>query len=131
MKDNNGDIRFEKVAEHLLPTFDNKTYWEFIAARMRNYMLHLIRTTGYKPRFYPEQDKNIMGTHVARLFGAQHARMFRGYPSIDNTFSTRDSLDEIGAVTESLPKGALYDMHRCLHFDDDWEESDDVKWNDV
>ena len=36
MKDKNGDIWFEKVAGHLLPTFDNKTYWEFIAARMRN-----------------------------------------------------------------------------------------------
>ena len=49
MKDPNGDIMFEKVAEHLLPKFDKGDYFEYLAARMRNYMLHLIRTTDYNP----------------------------------------------------------------------------------
>ena len=50
MKDRKGDIMFEKVAEHLLPKFDEEDYVEYLAARMWNYMLHLIRTTNYKPR---------------------------------------------------------------------------------
>ena len=88
-------------------------------------MTHIIPTSGYKPRYYkPGEDKVILGDHVARMFGVQHARMFRGHPSVTHTFSTRESLDEIGPASESLPRDAVQDMHRCMHFDDDWDKED-------
>ena len=55
LKDDNGDIRYYKVFEWLLPMFgpDGKTsFWEFLAARMRNYMVHIIRKKRYKPKYY-------------------------------------------------------------------------------
>ncbi|KAL7523294.1 hypothetical protein ACHAXR_000112, partial [Thalassiosira sp. AJA248-18] len=44
LKDSSGDIRFENVFEWLLPSFgeDAETsFFEFIAARMRNYMVYI------------------------------------------------------------------------------------------
>ena len=38
----NADIRFFEVVEWLLPSFDRESLWEWLAARMRNYMHHLI-----------------------------------------------------------------------------------------
>ena len=51
--DANGDICFECVFEWLLPQFGkNNTLdnFEFIAARMGNYMVHIIKTKQYKPK---------------------------------------------------------------------------------
>ena len=50
--------------------------------------------------------------------------MLRGWPSYDETWSTRESLLEIGVCTDSMPKGAMQDMNRCMHFTDNWEEED-------
>ena len=120
MKDGDGDIRFEKVAEHLLPKFKEGDYFEFLAARMQSYMTHLIRTIGCTPRYYkPSKDKVILIDHIARMFGVQHGRMFRGHPSVKNTFSTRELLDEVGPASESLPRDGMQDMHRCMHFGGD------------
>ena len=70
MKDGDGDIRFKKVAEHLLPTFEEGDYFEYLTARMGSYMTHLIRTIGYTTRYYkPGDDKVILGDHVARMWG--------------------------------------------------------------
>ena len=48
LKDSNGDIRFPQVFEWLLPTYgeegDEDSFWDFLAARMRNYMIHIMRT---------------------------------------------------------------------------------------
>ena len=78
----------------------------------------------------------ILGHHVAQYFGCTIARMLRGFPSIDETFSTREALLEVGLCTESLPKGAMFDMSRCMHFTDDWEletelDLQDLNWEDV
>ncbi|KAL3779842.1 hypothetical protein ACHAWO_005645 [Cyclotella atomus] len=46
-KDANGDIRYKRVFEWMLPRFgenDESSYFKFIAARMRNYMIHIMRT---------------------------------------------------------------------------------------
>ena len=46
-KDANGDIRFERVFEWMLPRFgedEDVEYYDFIAARMRYYMIHIMRT---------------------------------------------------------------------------------------
>ena len=39
LKDENGDIRYYKVMDHLLPRFNGELMWEWLAAQMRNYML--------------------------------------------------------------------------------------------
>ena len=60
--------------------------------------------------------------------------MLRGFPSIKETWSTRESLVAISAVKESMPKDAYIDMYRCMHFSDDWDEDkigNIVLWEDV
>ena len=44
LKDENGDILFHKVMEWCIPTFNGESYWGWISARMRNYMVHLMAT---------------------------------------------------------------------------------------
>ena len=86
LKDKDGDIRFYKVFEWLLPQYGGVHFWEFIAARMRNYMIHIMNTQAYKPHFYnPEKEVVITAGHVTRFFGCQMGRMLRGFPSIDDT----------------------------------------------
>ena len=46
LKDATGDICYYKVVKHLLPRFNGETYFEFLAARMRNYMTHSMRLKG-------------------------------------------------------------------------------------
>ena len=47
--------------------------------------------------------------------------MLRGYTSVHDTWSSREPLFKIGTAVESMPKGAFEDLHRCLHFTDDWD----------
>ena len=68
LKDNQGHIWYEKVFEFLLPDFKGEGYYTWIAAQVRNYMTHLIRTQNYTPTYYkPEEDK-VLGDHIARFF---------------------------------------------------------------
>jgi hypothetical protein len=46
MMDAHGDIRFHKLFEWMLPTFEGVSFYEFLSARMRNYMLHSIKDKG-------------------------------------------------------------------------------------
>ena len=140
LKDHGGDIRFESVFEWMLPRFtignSSQTYFQFVAARMRNYMLHIIRTKDYKPKYYdPTKERVIETHHVARFFGVHLARMIRGFPSINDTWSTREPLKHVSTAVESMPKNAYIDMYRCMHFSDDWEESQDgngeTYWEDL
>ena len=95
-------------------------------------MVHISITTDWKPKYYdPSNGKIILADHVVRFFGCQSARMLKGFPSIDKTWSTRESLDAIGTVKESMPQDAFKDLYRCLHFDDDWEEDEGVDWGDI
>ena len=57
--------------------------------------------------------------------------MLHGFPSIDKTWSTQESLDAIGTVKESIPKDALRYLYRCLHYTDDWDEEEGVEWYDI
>ena len=95
-------------------------------------MVHLIKTTGWKPYYYnPESDIIILGDHVARFIGVQSARMLHGFPSVEDTWSSRDALDAVGTAKESMPRAAYQEMSRCLHFTDDWEEQEHVNWDDI
>ena len=40
----NGDIRFFEVMNWLLPSFGIESFWEWLAAWMRNYKHHIIKT---------------------------------------------------------------------------------------
>ena len=46
LRDESGDIRFWKVAEFCLPRFGDMSYWDWMAGRMKNYMVHIMRTAG-------------------------------------------------------------------------------------
>jgi len=134
MMDDNGDIRYYKVLEWSLPRFEGESplLFDWIAAQMRNYMVHLMKTTGWKPHYYnPESDIIILGDHVARFIGVQSARMLHGFPSVEDTWSSRDPLDSVGTAKESMPRTAYQEIARCLHFTDDWEEDEHVNWNDI
>ncbi|KAL3764756.1 hypothetical protein ACHAW5_006627 [Stephanodiscus triporus] len=42
MKDENGDIRYNKIFEWMLLMFAGEMFWDFLAARMRSYMTHIM-----------------------------------------------------------------------------------------
>jgi hypothetical protein len=55
MYDGNGDLRFHCIFEWMLPKFgnaDDVSFYEYMAARMWNYMLHIISTTHWKPKYF-------------------------------------------------------------------------------
>jgi hypothetical protein len=90
-------------------------------------MTHLLRSEDYKPCHYKlEEDRVVLGSHVAQLFGVQIARILRGFPSIEDTWPTRENLFAIIMAVESIPWAVFQDINQCLHFDDDWDEVDGV-----
>ena len=75
-------------------------------------MMHIVLHDGYTPWFYKAKDDHvILADHVARFFGCQHARMMREQPSIEHSWSTRNSLFHVGPYAESMPLAAFEDMH--------------------
>jgi hypothetical protein len=52
MRNEHKAIRFHKVFEWLLPMFGKTGSYKFIAARMRNYMIHIIRNDVFKPAHF-------------------------------------------------------------------------------
>ena len=75
MKDEHGDIRYDKIFEWMLPTIrEGESFWRFLAARMRSYMSYLM-LGGWKPRWFdPDKGTIIEDDHVARMFGCQQCR---------------------------------------------------------
>jgi hypothetical protein len=63
------------------------------------------------------------------MFGCQQCRAIRGFPSVDDSWSTRCPIDAIAPLKECMPCNAFTDMYRCLHFADDFD--DDEEWNDI
>jgi hypothetical protein len=90
MIDEHGDVRFHKIFEWMLLTFDGESFYECLSARMRNYMVHSIKLKGWTLCYYcPADGKVIVADDVACFFGCQIARSLRGNPSIACTWSTR------------------------------------------
>jgi hypothetical protein len=48
--DKHGDIRFYCIYGWMLPSFDGDSFYEFLSARMRNWMLHVIKEKGWMPK---------------------------------------------------------------------------------
>ena len=90
-------------------------------------MMKIMLHEGYKPRFNnPKKYHVILGNHVIRFFGYQHTCMLRAYPSMEDVWSTWELLHHISTCAENMPMNAFQDMHRCLHFADNWEEDRDA-----
>ena len=133
LRDIDGEIRFEKVFQWCLPRFgddDDQTLYEFQAARMRNYMRKRVLESGFKPRYY-KGDKVITGDHVARFYGACLCRMIHGGRSIEQIFSTREIMDAVPSIRESMTKACLEDLTTCLHYSDDWDPECGGDWDDI
>ncbi len=106
-------------------------FWTFIAARMRSYMSYLM-LGGWKLRWFGS-DKGIIieDDHVARMFGCQQCRSMRGFPSIDDCWSTRCPIDSITPLKESMPRDAFTDMYQVFHFADDFEGEEEWSYHFV
>ena len=86
MVDAHGDVRFAKISEWMLPTFDTKSFYEFLAARMRNKMVHSIKTNGRTPKYHnPANKKDIAADHITHFYGCQLAGSLRCNLSIKRT----------------------------------------------
>ena len=90
---------------------------------MRNYQAYLEKHKGWK-LWYFKNCKVILSHHVKRLFGVMIGRALSGNCLINHLFSTRWAFFANGPIKESMPQDALKDLLRCMHFADDWEESD-------
>ena len=101
LKDEYGDIRFHKVLEWTLPTFgeDDQILFNWQATRMRNYMLQIMDTQLYKPKYYNPPEGNIIsGSDVARFYGVFLGRSLSGGGAITDLWSTRDYLSAYGPI---------------------------------
>ena len=87
---------------------------------------------GWKPRWFdPDKGTIIKDDHVLRMFRCQQCRSIRGFPSIDDCWSTRCTIDSIAPLKESMPRDAFTDMYRCFHFADDFEGEEDWSYHFV
>ena len=60
MVDEHGNIRFSKIYEWMLPTFEGVSFYEFLSARMCNFMLRHIKIKGWTPMYYHPADKKVI-----------------------------------------------------------------------
>ena len=60
-------------------------------------------------------------------------KMLSGLPSVEDTWSTRESLDAVGTVKEIFIQDTFRDMYQCMNLSDDWDEEenndDNVEWD--
>ena len=117
-KDVHRDIRYGKAFKFLLPNIEGEGYFGFIAARMNNYMLHIMETDGFKPSYYKlEEDKVILGDHVAYAFlGLQIYLMLCVHPFTINTWLSREPLLATSVAMDSIPCGALRELLCYIHY---------------
>ena len=85
----------------------------------------------YRP--YADTPKVITADHVARLYGVFLGRMLTGNKSVSSMYCTREWFNAVAPIQESMPRQALQDLVRCLHYVDDWEEEEEweVIYSDV
>ena len=109
---------------------DMISLYSWQAQRMSNYLHYAIKKLGFKPKWYdpfnvdPKNVRDVEWYHVQRFYGAMMCRNLKGNPSIDNMYSTRNSFHHIHAICESMTQDQFRDLHRLIHFVDDF--GDDV-----
>ncbi len=132
LPDAHGTNHYHKVFKWLLPKFGEDGFYKFVAAQMRNYMIQIIQKRAYKPSYFdPIDEKYITADHVARFFWCQLVHVRKGLASVGDCWSTHKLLDAIGIAKESMPCNAFYDMMRCMHFVNDWEDEEGDEWDDT
>ena len=125
MRDANGDLRHSRIFDDLLPTIGLDHFYAYLAARVR--LSH-----SWKPPYYkPDEDIIILTDHITCFYGCWLAQLNNGFSSIDDSWSTRDPLETIGPLKESMPPDAFRDMYRCMHFTDDFDKESLDEWSDV
>jgi len=77
MIDVHGNIRFSKIFEWMLPTFDGVSFYDFLSARMLNFMLHNIQTKGWTSLYY-QKEKIISDDAIACFFWMSTGAEFEG-----------------------------------------------------
>ena len=83
----------------------------------------------WKPGYFNlSEDHVVLAHHMIRFYGFQSDIMLRGFPNINDNWSTRKSLAAIRCVKIDMLKDAYRGMYQCLHFRDDWEEEDGIEW---
>jgi hypothetical protein len=110
----------------MLPKFGNADDISFMSTWQ-----HGCRTTCFTssvrrigPKYFcPADKKCITAEDIVQFFGCQLAPSFWGNPSIEQTWLTKEALDVIGTCMGCVPRCAFEDMYRCLHFDDDQDDS--------
>ena len=121
------------MLEWNLPTFgeDDQTLFDWQATRMCNYMLHIMDTQLYKPKYCnPAEGDMISDSDVARLYGVLLGHSLSGCGAITDLWSTRDAFSACGSIKENMPQDTFKDLSRCMHFADDWDD-DDERWDEV
>ncbi len=80
MMDANGDLRYSRIFDDLLPTVGDEHFYAYLAARARSYMTYLMVQCNievqrnWKPRYYkPDEGLIILTDHIARFYGCQLA----------------------------------------------------------
>ena len=85
-------------------------FWEWQAARIRNYMNYLTVHHSFKPKYYnpmgdkkDEFNKFIQANHVAQIYGVMMARIWFNNNSVNAKWSVCEILDVVFCVKESIP----------------------------
>ena len=69
MSNDHGIIHFHLFFKWLLTLFGKEGFFEFVAARMRNYMVQIMKDQSYRPCHFDPMDKNdFQVDHIARFF---------------------------------------------------------------
>ena len=83
-------------------------------------MRYLMTKRGFVPQWYQPFDKedprNVEGHHVQQFYGAMMNRLAQGFPSIMDMYSMQDCNKHLHAVVELMPQDMFCDLHRLLHF---------------
>ena len=70
MMDEHGDIGFNKIFEWMLPTFEGVSFYEFLSARMHNFILHSIKDKRWTPLYYRPVDGKVISAGCALFLDA-------------------------------------------------------------
>jgi len=74
MMDANGNLRYFRIFDNLLPTVGDEHFYAYLAARARSYMTYLMVRCNWKPRYHtPDEGLIILTDHIVHFYGCQLA----------------------------------------------------------
>jgi hypothetical protein len=63
------------------------------------------------------------------MFDCQQRRLIRGFPLVDDSWSTQCLINAITALKECMPRNAFSDIHWCIHLLDNFDSNEE--WSDI